>query len=86
MIDKSIKLDDFVDKEIVCKNLINPIEMLDYQKVFVNEIEQAKIKNGVAIQNKTCINVNEVVILIYNDIISAVGIADGEKILIKKVF
>lgn len=86
LINNSTNLEDFQDKDIVNMKLINPIEMLDYPKVLVNEDELIKIKNGVAIENKNGIKVNEVVILINNDIIRAVGVADNKKILIKKVF
>ena len=86
LIENSINLDNFSTKDFVSENLINPLSILDCKKVFVNDIEQAKIKNGVAIKNRDDILLNEVVILQYNDIISAVGLVDGDKILIKKVF
>lgn len=86
LIENSINLDNFSTKDFVSENLINPLSILDCKKVFVNDIEQAKIKNGVAIKNRNDILLNEVVILQYNDIISAVGLVDGDKILIKKVF
>ncbi|MBR5554678.1 tRNA pseudouridine(55) synthase TruB [bacterium] len=85
-INNSTNLEEFQGKDVVNMKLINPIEMLDYPKVLVNEDELIKIKNGVAIENKNGIKVNEVVILINNDIIRAVGVADNKKILIKKVF
>jgi len=86
LVKNSIKLDDLKISDDVFKNLINPVEMLDYPRALVNEEELLKIKNGVAILNKNDILSGKVVILIYNDIINAVGIADGKKILIKKVF
>lgn len=86
IISNSIKPEELSSDEQVTANLINPVEMLDYPKVSVDENEMEKIKNGVAIQNKKDILTGEVVILIYNDIISSVGVADGKKILIKKVF
>ena len=86
LIENSINLDNFSTKDFVSENLINPLSILDCKKVFVNDIEQAKIKNGVAIKNRNDILLNEVVILQYNDIISAVGLVDSDKILIKKVF
>ena len=86
LISSSIKLDELNSFEAVFENLINPIEMLDYPKVTVDDNEMAKIKNGAPIQNKKDILSGKVVILIYNDIISSVGVADGKKILIKKVF
>ena len=85
-IENSIKLENLSDKNEVQSNLINPVEMLDYPKILVDEKEHEKILNGAAIHNKNDISTGQVVILIYNDIINAVGQTDGGKILIKKVF
>ena len=85
-IENSIKLENLSDKNEVQSNLINPVEMLDYPKIIVDEREHEKILDGAAIQNKNDISTGQVVILIYNDIINAVGQTDGGKILIKKVF
>lgn len=85
-IENSIKLENLSDKNEVQSNLINPVEMLDYPKIIVDEKEHEKILNGAAIHNKNDISTGQVVILIYNDIINAVGQTDGGKILIKKVF
>lgn len=81
----SIPLENFETPEIVRENLINPVKMLDYPKIIVGDDEHAKIQNGVAIANNGLAS-GKVVILIYNDIINAVGLTDGKKILIKKVF
>lgn len=86
LIGESKHLDDFKTPDDVWENLINPIEMLNYPRVSVNDNEMEKIKNGAPIQNKKDILTGKVVILIYNDIISSVGVVDGKKILIKKVF
>ncbi len=85
-IENSIKLENLSDKNEVQSNLINPVEMLDYPKIIVDEKEHEKILNGAAIHKKNDISTGQVVILIYNDIINAVGQTDGGKILIKKVF
>ncbi len=86
LIGESKHLDVFKTSDDIWKNLINPLEMLNYPRVLVDDNEIDKIKNGAPIQNKKDILTGEVVILIYNDIMSSVGIADGKKILIKKVF
>ena len=82
----SIVLDDFQAVDDVVSALINPLDVLNYPVIVVNNEELAKIKNGMAIANKNNTSLNEVVILVYNDIISAVGVASEDKILIKKVF
>ena len=60
--------------------------MLDYEKIEVDVAEYEKISHGNPIHNKNDISSGQVVILIYNDIIIAVGVTDDDKILIKKVF
>lgn len=46
--ENSIPLESFENLEIVCKNLINPVEVLDAPKIIVSEHEHAKIQNGVS--------------------------------------
>ena len=67
-------------------SIIDPIEILNYPKISVNEDEFERISHGNPIHNKNEISDGQVVILIYDDIIISVGKADGKKILIKKVF
>lgn len=70
----------------VVKNLINPVDILNYPKVNVNSDDIEYIRNGRAIQNKNIKHCSKV-ILIYNDNeICAVGIADNDVIKLKKVF
>ncbi len=85
-IEMSVHLDNLKTFEDVHKNLINPLELLNYPKIIVNDYEYEKISHGNPIHNKNDISTGQVVILIYDDIINAVGIADDKKILIKKVF
>lgn len=85
-IENSVDLENFQSSLEVKKHLINPIDMLDYEKIEVDVAEYEKISHGNPIHNKNDISTGQVVILIYNDIISAVGVTDGDKILIKKVF
>lgn len=84
-IENSYKLEELCTEEIVQNFLINPLEMLDLPCKTVTAEEQEKISHGQALVNKDFKN-EQVVILIYNDIISAVGLACNDKILIKKVF
>ena len=85
-IEYAVELDEFQSVDDIKKYLINPVVMLDYEKINVTEDEHKKITNGMPILNKNDILSGQVVILIYNDIINAVGISDDKKILIKKVF
>lgn len=75
-----------LDKIDVESNLINPLDILNLPKIAVDNDDLVRIKNGMLIY-KTCDKIGNFVSLIYNDVeICAVGIADGEKIKLKKVF
>lgn len=81
-VENSVQLDG-IDVE---SNLINPLDILNFPKIAVDNDDLARIKNGMPIY-KTCDKIGNFVSLIYNDVeICAVGIADGEKIKLKKVF
>ena len=81
-VENSVQLDG-IDVE---SNLINPLDILNLPKIAVDNDDLARIKNGMPIY-KTCDKIDNFVSLIYNDVeICAVGIADGEKIKLKKVF
>lgn len=81
-VENSVQLDG-IDVE---SNLINPLDILNLPKIAVDNDDLARIKNGMPIY-KTCDKIGNFVSLIYNDVeIYAVGIADGEKIKLKKVF
>lgn len=81
-VENSVQLDG-IDVE---SNLINPLDILNLPKIAVDNDDLARIKNGMLIY-KTCDKIGNFVSLIYNDVeICAVGIADGEKIKLKKVF
>lgn len=81
-VENSVQLDG-IDVE---NNLINPLDILNLPKIAVDNDDLARIKNGMPI-HKTCDKIGNFVSLIYNDVeICAVGIADGEKIKLKKVF
>lgn len=81
-VENSVQLDGIDFKS----NLINPLDILNLPKIAVDNDDLARIKNGMPIY-KTCDKIGNFVSLIYNDVeICAVGIADGEKIKLKKVF
>lgn len=81
-VENSIQLDG-IDVE---NNLLNPIDVMDLPKITVNDEDLTRIKNGMPILKK-CDKIGNFVILVYNDVeICAVGIADGDKIKLKKVF
>ena len=82
-VEKSVKLDEIN----VDENLINPIDVLDLPKIEVIEEDLSLIKNGMPIKLNQNVKIGNFVGLIYNNVeICAVGIADRDKIKLKKVF
>lgn len=81
----STKLDDIKTLEDVENLLINPVEVLDYPKINLTDIEKEKVSHGMSIANNSGQN-SGVVILVYGGKIYAIGIAQESKISIKKVF
>ena len=84
-VENSVQLDGIE----VEKNLINPTDILDLPRIAVTESDLAKIKNGMPIEflPREDIKFGNFVILVYNNVeICAVGVADNDKIKLKKVF
>lgn len=78
-IESSVELDGLD----VQKNLINPLDMLDLPKIEVRDADLEKIRHGMALENFGC---EGNIVLIYNNNVVAVGLAEDDKIKIKKVF
>ena len=80
-VNKSVQLEGINVEEYI----INPLEILELPAIEVTQTEHERILHGQFLQNKTskCV---DFLILIYNNSISAIGTADGDKILVKKVF
>lgn len=85
LVGSSINLEEFDCMEKVEQNLINPLKMLDLPKVNITEEEHEKIIHGMPIDNKS-FKTGDLIILIYNDYINAVAVADCDKLRVKKVF
>lgn len=82
----SIQLEDIKTFADVEKNIINPLDMLNFPQIEVNEDEHRKILMGQTIENKNNLQPNDFVILVYNNNISAIAQIDGNLIKVKKVF
>ena len=81
-VENSVQLDE-ID---VTADLLNPLDVLVLPKILVDVEDLTRIKNGMPIY-KTCDKIGNFMILVYNNVeICAVGIADGDKIKLKKVF
>lgn len=79
-VENSIPLDNINAAE----NLINPLDVLDLPQIELTQDEYERVLNGMAVENKS--NYADFVSLIYNKNVSAIGLINHDKILIKKVF
>ena len=82
-INKAIKLDTLETKEQVEKNLIYPLEYLDYPKYELSESEKEKVSHGMGVN----INLdNGTTLLISDNKLIAVANVENKKAKISKVF
>lgn len=84
-VENSVNLDDFDSPEKVQENLVNPLTVLDLPTLEIDEVEHKKVLLGQFFENRTKLD-NHVLILIYNNKIDAVAVAENGKIKVKKVF
>ena len=84
-IENSMKMTDFQTSDIVQKNLINPIKMLDLPIYNLTKDENEKVLHGQNILNKS-MKYSDFIILIYNDNIRAIAKLDNHIIKVNKVF
>ena len=78
-----------LDTVEVEKNFVNPLDVLNLPKIAVKDKDLTKIRNGMPIEfsPREDIKFGNFVILVYNNVeICAVGVADNDKIKLKKVF
>lgn len=85
VVEDAIKLEDLQTKEDIEKQLIYPLQKLNYQTYSLDEIEKEKISHGMQIFAKNNLE-NEIVILTYEDTLIAVAESNANKITCKKVF
>ncbi len=85
VVEDAIKLEDLQSKDDVEKQLIYPLQKLNYQAYSLDEIEKEKISHGMQIFAKNDLE-NGIVILTYEDTLIAVAESNANKITCKKVF
>lgn len=83
-LENAFEINEYLEKEDVVNSFVNPIEVLDYQKMEVSETQWLKIKNGVFIENTGFLE-NEIILLTYENELVSVGQVVGSKIIQKKV-
>lgn len=85
VVEDAIKLEDLQTKEDVEKQLIYPLQKLNYQTYSLDEIEKEKISHGMQIFARNNLE-NGIVILTDEDTLIAVAESNASKITCKKVF
>ncbi len=84
-IQNSCQLETFDTSENVSKKLINPLDIIDLPKLNINETEHSKVLLGQHFFN-TILKNNGIIILVYNNCVSAIAEKTENKIQVKKVF
>lgn len=85
LVQDAISLERINSAEDVEKYLINPIDMINLPKFEINEEEKNKIKLGQFLPNKTSLQNDEFLILVYNNNINAIAKIEDNLIKAKKV-
>ena len=85
-VENSIQLDDIKNAQDVEKKLINPLDMINFPQIEVDEEEQKKVLMGQFLPNKSQLKDNDFLILVYNKNISAIAQIKDNQIRVKKVF
>lgn len=83
IIDNSIKLEDFLSKEVVEENLLSPLEYLNYPKYSLTEAEKEKVSNGSALNLDLP---DGLTLLTYSENIAAMAEILDKKAVMRKVF
>ena len=84
-LDTSVKLEELTDVQIISENLINPLEVLDYQKIALKEHEYNKIITGQKIPFKSSNN-GDIVLLTFDNIFVSIARVEDDLIKVIKVF
>ena len=84
VLENSVKLEDLKTGEDIEKNLIYPLEYLNYPQYELNEEEKNKISHGISIKIHS--HEGEFIILTHGGKISAVTQVQGGKSVLAKVF
>lgn len=86
LLDSAIPLSDINNNEAIVKNLINPIDVLSYKKIELNDYEYSKIVTGQKIDAKKH-NVGEILLLTQkNNLVSIAKVDETNRIKVIKVF
>jgi tRNA pseudouridine55 synthase len=85
LVENTINLDDLTEKDIVCKHLINPLDVLNYPTFELSDSDKQRVSHGMSITNRG-FNDSDIVFLLKSGKIYAIGKVEQDKVLVKKVF
>ena len=85
LVENTIKLDDLTEKDLVCKHLVNPLDMLNYPTLELSDSDKQRVSHGMSITNRG-FNDSDIVFLLKSGKIYAIGKVEQDKVLVKKVF
>ena len=83
LIENSVKLENLKSKEDVERNLLYPLEYLDYPRYELNESEKEKVSYGISINIESD---DGLFVLTYDDKIAAICKIQNQKSKLEKVF
>lgn len=82
-IDNALDLEQIINADFVMRNLINPAEIIDFNKIFIDFNELEKVKHGMSFYKEVK---DGLVFLIFEDEIVAFAEVCNNNVKIKKVF
>ena len=85
-IENALEIGEFCEPSDLISSIINPLEVLVYSQIEINDDALKKVKNGAIIEAPMGFEQNETVILTNCGQIVSVAQITGSKILQKKVF
>ena len=85
IVENTVNLDVLSEKDVVCKHLINPLEVLNYPTHELSDSDRQRVSHGMSITNRG-FNDSDIVFLLKSGKIYAIGKVEQDKVLVKKVF
>lgn len=85
IVENIVNLDVLSEKDVVCKHLINPLDVLSYPTQELSDSDRQRVSHGMSITNRG-FNDSDIVFLLKSGKIYAIGKVEQDKVLVKKVF
>ena len=85
IVENTVNLDVLSEKDVVCKHLINPLDVLSYPTQELSDSDRQRVSHGMSITNRG-FNDSDIVFLLKSGKIYAIGKVEQDKVLVKKVF